>query len=64
MSTVTVIVTLALLATLGALISGVISMAHGGAYDERHSVRFMEARIGLQAVTVVLLLAAVALASA
>jgi hypothetical protein len=62
MSPITVMIVLALLGTLGALGMGIFSMLRGGEFDQRNSGRFMAARVGLQGLTVVLLLAALAMA--
>lgn len=58
MTLLTVVIVIAMLATAGALVGGIASMAHGGDYDRRHSGQFMFARIGLQGLTLVLLLIA------
>ena len=58
MSIITMLVVIALILTIGSLISGIISMAHGGDFDRRHSTQFMFARVGFQLATVVVLLAA------
>lgn len=46
----------ALLLIIASLVAGVISMAHGGEYDRKHSTHFMFARIGFQVLAVVLLM--------
>ena len=46
-----------LLATIGSLFGGVVSMAIGGEVDDRNSERLMFARVALQAIAVVLALA-------
>lgn len=53
----------ALLATLGALGFGVVSMIHGGEFDRRHSNQLMWMRIGFQGAAVVLLLLALVVAA-
>lgn len=58
MTVLNLVILLALLATVVALGSGIWSMAHGGKYDAEHSEQFMFARIGLQGLTLVLLLIA------
>ncbi len=58
MSILTILIVLAMLATLGVLVMGVGSMAHGGKYDDEHSQQFMYARVGLQGVTFILLVVA------
>ena len=52
------VIMLALLATVVALGSGIWSMAHGGKFDQEHSEHLMYARIGLQGLTLVLLMVA------
>lgn len=61
MSILTILIFLAMLSTLGVLVMGVGSMAHGGKYDDEHSQQFMYARVGLQGVTFLLLVAALLL---
>ncbi len=60
MTTLTMLIIAGLVATAVVLISGVVSMAHGGKFDERHSHQLMFARVGVQGVTLVLLLIALA----
>lgn len=62
MSIINVLIVLAVIATVGALGMGIVSMLRGGEYDRQHAGQFMTARVGLQAATVLLLLAALALA--
>jgi len=57
MNAITIAIIAALLATAGALVLGVGSMAHGGAFDRAHASQFMSARLVLQAVALVLLVA-------
>ena len=49
---------LALFATMGALVIGLVSMAHGGTFDQRHSHQMMAARVAFQAVTWLLIIIA------
>ncbi|MDH5354246.1 MAG: twin transmembrane helix small protein [Gammaproteobacteria bacterium] len=63
MNILTMVIMLALVATIGLIGTGVWSMAHGGEFDRKHSTQLMFARVGMQAVTVLLLLFAVYLAS-
>jgi len=63
MSILTIVIILALIATIFTLGWGVKSMSEGGKYDEEHSEQLMFARIGLQAFAVVMLLLAVYLAN-
>ncbi len=58
MTILTVLVVLALIATIISLGWGIGSMAHGGDYDNKHSVQLMSVRVGLQGLTIVLLLIA------
>jgi len=63
MNLLTIIILLAMLATVAMLVMGIGSMAHGGEYDEKHDTQFMFARIGLQGATFLLLLLALYLAN-
>ena len=58
MSIVNFLVVAALVATLVVLWMGLRSMARGGDYDKEHAEKFMWERVGLQALVVVLLIAA------
>jgi len=58
MTILTVLIGLALLATIVSLVWGVGSMAAGGDFDDRHYTQFMTARIGFQVVAIVLLIIA------
>lgn len=62
MTILTVLVIAGLFATAVALLSGIASMARGGDFDQRHSHQFMYARVGLQGITLVLVLIALVLA--
>ena len=62
MTPLSFLIVLALLATVAVLGLGIFSMVHGGDFDREHAGQFMTARVGLQGVTVVLLLAAFVLA--
>lgn len=62
MNILTVLIILALLATVVSLGWGVGSMAHGGHYDEEHSTQLMGARVGLQALAIALLIVAAIMA--
>ena len=53
--TTSIIIALALIATTFTLGLGLLSMAIGGATDQEYSERFMWARIGIQAVSVLLI---------
>lgn len=61
MSVANVLVIAALIATLVVLGLGLRSMARGGTYDAEHAEKFMWERVALQALVVVLLLAAAVL---
>lgn len=63
MNILTMVIMVALLVTIGVMGTGVWSMAHGGEFDKKHSTQLMFARVGMQAVTVLLLLLAIYLAS-
>lgn len=58
MTLLNILIMAALLATVAALASGIASMAHGGKFDRRHSYQFMFARVGLQGLTLTLLVIA------
>ena len=45
----TILMIVAMLATLGVVVVGVISMARGGAFNRRNSNRLMRLRVVLQA---------------
>ncbi|MEK6551609.1 MAG: twin transmembrane helix small protein [Pseudomonadota bacterium] len=62
MTILSVLVIVGLFATAIALVFGIASMAHGGEFDRRHSHQFMYARVGLQGITLVLVLIALWLA--
>jgi len=63
MNVLTVVIIAALLMTIGLVGTGVWSMAHGGEFDKKHSTQLMFARVGMQALAVLLLLFAVYLAN-
>lgn len=48
-----------LLFTLAVLIAGVVVMTKGGAIDKKYSNKLMQARIALQAITIVVLIASI-----
>lgn len=58
MNPLTILIILALLATVAALGTGIVSMVRGGEFDEKHSTELMFARVGMQGAAVVLLLIA------
>lgn len=63
MNILTVVIIAALVATLATLVVGLGSMMRGGQFDEQHSTQLMFARVGLQALTFILLLLALYLAN-
>lgn len=63
MNLLTIVIVLALLATVVVLVMGIGSMARGGEYDDKHETQFMFARVGLQGATFVLLMVALYLAN-
>lgn len=63
MNILTVVIVGALLMTVGLIGTGIWSMAHGGEFDQKHSTQLMMARVGMQALTLVLLVVAFFLAS-
>ena len=63
MSFLTVVIIIALAATIATLVIGIGSMGKGGQFDEKHSTQLMFARVGLQSLTFVLLLLALYLAN-
>lgn len=48
----------ALIATIVVLVLGLRSMSRGGEYDRQHAEKYMWERVGLQALVIVLLIAA------
>ena len=56
MALLNLLIILALIATILSLGWGISSMAQGGSYDAKHGNQLMSARVGFQAVAVVLLL--------
>ena len=58
MDILTVIVILGMLATVWALWRGIASMSHGGDEDFRQSHKLMFQRVGLQALTVLIVILA------
>lgn len=63
MSFLTMVIMLALIITIGLMATGIWSMAHGGEFDQKHSTQLMFARVGMQGLTVLLLLFSIYLAS-
>lgn len=58
MTVLTTTIILAMLATTGALLWGIGSMARGDEFDRHHSYQLMFMRVGLQGITLLLLLIA------
>lgn len=58
MKILTLLIVGALILTIGVIGTGLWSMAHGGEFDRKHSTQFMIARVGMQGLTLLLLLAA------
>jgi hypothetical protein len=54
----------ALIATVVVLVLGLRSMSRGGEYDREHAEKFMWERVALQALVIVLLIAATVLLNA
>jgi hypothetical protein len=63
MDILTIVIIACLIMTAVILIMGVSSMAQGGEYDEKHSEQLMFARVGMQAITLVLLFIALYIAN-
>ena len=59
MSWLNLLVLVIMFATIGVLVLGIASMANGGTYDTKHSTQFMTARVTLQALAVLAILAAI-----
>ena len=58
MSLINMLIIAALIATVVVLLLGLRSMARGGEYDKEHAEKFMWERVALQALVIVLLIAA------
>ena len=63
MDILTIVIIACLIMTAVILLMGVSSMAQGGEYDEKHSEQLMFARVGMQAITLVLLFVALYIAN-
>jgi len=63
MSILNMVIVAALMITIAVIVTGIWSMAHGGEFDKKHSTQLMVARVGMQGITVLLLLFAVYLSS-
>ncbi len=58
MKIITILVLMALIATVVSMVAGIGSMAKGGEYDNKHSGQFMNARILFQGIAALLLIMA------
>jgi nitrogen fixation-related uncharacterized protein len=58
MKIITILVILALLATVISMVAGLRSMTKGGEYDDKHSGQLMNARIIFQGIAILLLIMA------
>ncbi len=58
MNLLNMLIIVALIATVVVLLLGLRSMARGGDYDKEHAEKFMWERVALQALVIVLLIAA------
>lgn len=58
MQILTAVIVIGLLATSGALLTGIVSMGRGGEFDRLHSHQLMFARVGLQGITLLCLFVA------
>lgn len=58
MNPLTLMIVLALIATVAALGAGIYSMVRGGEFDQKHSAQLMMARVGFQGIALALLLVA------
>lgn len=63
MNILSVVIVAAMFLTIAVLGAGIWSMAHGGEFDEKHSSQLMFARVGMQAITLILLFLAIYLAN-
>ena len=63
MNLLTIVILISLVLTVVVMAAGIGSMAQGGEYDEKHGTQLMFARVGMQAVTLLLLFFAMYLAN-
>ena len=63
MNLLNMVIIAALLITIGFIGTGIWSMAHGGEFDRKYSSQLMAGRVGMQAITFLLLLLAIYLAN-
>ncbi len=62
MQTLTLLILIAALLAAAALVTGIGAMAHGGRFDRAHGHQLMLARVGLQGLTLALILIALVVA--
>lgn len=58
MNFLTLIITIALIVTVLALVTGIIAMGKGGEFDQKHTTQLMFLRVGAQGIVILLLLIA------
>lgn len=58
MDILTIVISIALFVTVGAVVTGIIAMGRGGEFDRKHSTQLMFLRVGAQGVVILLLLLA------
>lgn len=63
MTLLTIVIITALVLTVAVLLMGLGSMVHGGEFDQKHGTELMLARVALQGITFLLLVAAFFLAN-
>lgn len=61
MNPLSVVIVIGLLATIFALGAGIVSMMHGGKFDDEHSGQLMMTRVGAQGLTLAMLVIALVL---
>jgi sugar phosphate permease len=59
MKQITILIVLALIATVISIVMGISSMTRGAAYDDKHSGQLMNARLIFQGIAALLLLIAI-----
>ena len=62
MQIITILVILALIATVISIVMGITSMTRGSEYDDKHSGQFMNARLIFQGIAAILLIVTLYLA--
>ena len=63
MDLLTLVIVVCLILTSTILVIGVVSMAQGGKFDEKHGGQLMLARVGMQSITLILLFVALYIAN-